>query len=220
MNQDTLSTSQPGSPVDTPDNRERRERVNASTGPRTEAGKAISSRNALKHGLRSSKPENAVPVEMRRAYSTLRNKFIDEYQPLGPTESALLDLVILAAWQLQRIHELEIFAPIDLDSPDDPSSFGTNARLARYRASYERMFHTNLKQLSQIQQERLLHTVELTSLLPRLIPPGVRLKPLLSRLSEISWRPKARAAKDALVEREEIFVEDCLYEDDSPSDRP
>ena len=175
-------------------NRERRERVSSDaahdptkpTGPRTPEGKARSSQNALKHGLRAAKPENAVPGEMRQAYRQLRAEFFYQYQPQGPTESTILDLVILATWQLRRIHEIEIYAPLDYDFDLDPSSFGQHLRLARYRASYERMLHNNLKQLNEIQSRRLLCMAENSVTVPDHLPPGILAKPLFERAESIS----------------------------------
>ena len=163
-----------------------------STGPRTDAGKLRSSINALRHGLRALKAENAVPDEMRKNYEKLRAQYLDEYRPSGPTESTLLDMVILAAWQLYRIREMELFAPIELASPLDTSSFGRSDRLARYRAGHERMFRTNLNQLKQIQQERLLLAADREARLPAHIPPGVRLQPIFKLLDNAASRPNAR----------------------------
>ena len=151
-----------------------------STGPKTPEGKAHSGQNALKHGLRAAKPENAVPDDMRRTYAKFRAQYLDEYRPSGATENTLLDMVILAAWQLYRIREMELFAPIELASPFSSSSFGKSDRLARYRASYERMFHLNLNQLKQIQQERLLLAADRAARDPE----GARLRPALDEPRE------------------------------------
>jgi hypothetical protein len=82
------------------------------------------------------------------------------------------------------------------------------------------MFQSNLKQLRQIQQERLLLEVERECVLPAQIPPGVRLQPLFKRLEEISWRPKARAATAALRERERSSLTKGPGDQNSPSLRP
>ncbi|MBE0660425.1 MAG: hypothetical protein IH602_22210 [Bryobacteraceae bacterium] len=191
MNHETHSTGhqESNTPASVPSTSENREPgapfVAASTGPRTPEGKARSSQNALKHGLRASKPENAVPDEMRQAYEKLRAEFLAQYRPEGPTESAILDLVILATWQLRRIHELEIFAPLSLDLDGDPSSFGQHERLARYRASYERMLHTNLKQINEIQLQRLLCMAENAATIPDHLPPGILVKTLFDRKDTI-----------------------------------
>lgn len=156
--------------------------IHPSTGPRTLEGKARSSQNALKHGFRASKPENAVPDEMHQEYKSLRDELIDTYRPEGPTESALLDLVILATWQLRRIHQLEIFAPLSFDPDVDPSSFGQHLRLARYRASYERMLHNNIKLLKEIQNQRLIAMAENAVSIPGHLPPGILAEPLFQRM--------------------------------------
>jgi hypothetical protein len=204
-------------------NRERRERGTSTgpTGPRTEAGKLRSSINGLRHGLRAMKTENAVPDEMRKNYEKLRAQYLAEYRPAGPTESTLLDMVILAAWQLYRIREMELFAPIELASPLDTSSFGRSDRLARYRAGYERMFKTNLNQLKQIQQERLLLAADREACLPTHIPPGVRLKPLFDLLDNVAWRSSARLATYAAAAGPQKPAPTPRYnQENSPSIRP
>jgi hypothetical protein len=175
------TNDQPVSPIDP----QPADQPNPSTGPRTPEGKARSSQNALKHGLRASKPENAVPDEMRQAYQQLRAEFLDQYQPDGPTEAAIVDLVILATWQLRRIHELEIFTPLTLDLEAGDSSFGQHERLARYRASYERMLHTNLKQINEIQKLRLRCNAENAATVPDHLPPGILVKPLIDCVEHI-----------------------------------
>ncbi len=100
-----------------PFNLERREGVpppNPATGPKTPEGKSKSSRNAVTHGLRAAKIENAVAPELRAAYEQLRQQFLDDYHPAGAIESTLLDLVIFAVWQLYKIREMELFTDIDL----------------------------------------------------------------------------------------------------------
>ncbi len=171
-------------------------RTNAqlSPGPRTPTGKARSSRNALKHGLRAKKLDNAVAPELRAAYDALRKQYLDEYRPSGAIESTLLDMVIFAAWQLYKIREMELFAEIDLGAP---GSFGRSEKLARYRGSHERLLFRSLNQLKQIQQERALLATNKTAALPAHIPPAVRLKPLFAHLKFLSKHPKTHAASAA-----------------------
>ncbi len=174
-----------------------------SPGPRTPAGKARSSRNALKHGLRAKKLENAVAPELRAAYEALRKQYLDEFRPSGAIESTLLDMVIVAAWQLYKIREMELFAEIDLGAP---GSFGRSEKLARYRGSHERLMFRSLNQLKQIQQERLLRETDSQAALPAHIPPAVKLKPLFAHLKFLSKHPKthtasAQTSKPALAAR-------------------
>ena len=173
---------------------ERREGVpaaNPSTGPKTPEGKSRSSRNAVTHGLRAAKIDNAVAPALRAAYEKLRQQFLDDYHPTGAIESTLLDMVIFAAWQLYKIREMELFADIDLGAM---GSFGSSEKLARYRGSHERLMFRSLNQLRQIQQERLLRQTDQKAALPTQIPPAVRLKPLFNPLKPLQRRPKTKAA--------------------------
>ncbi len=177
-----------------PFNPERREGVpssNPSTGPKTQAGKSRSSKNAITHGLRAKKIENAVPPSLKAAYETLRQQYLQDYHPTGAIESTLLDMIIFAAWQLYKVREMELYAEIDLGVM---GSFGTSEKLARYRSSHERLFFRSLNQLRQIQQERLLRQTDQRAALPAQIPPGVRLKPLINHLKTLHRHPKTRTA--------------------------
>lgn len=83
-------------------------RVNAqkSTGPRTEAGKSIASKNSITHGLRSANPviEGEDPAE----YNDFRNDMITQFAPTGPMETFLVDRIVHAAWRLRRIGRIEV----------------------------------------------------------------------------------------------------------------
>jgi hypothetical protein len=150
--------------------------------------------NALKNGLRAAKPDSAVVAEMRQAFEIPSAQYNDEYQLQGATENILIDMVILAAWQLYRIREMELFAPVELALPLETRSFDQSERLARYRASYDRMDRSNLKHFNRIQKERLLLAADCAADVLTHIPPGVRPRPIFDRLDEAACRPKARTA--------------------------
>ena len=164
---------------------------NSATGPKSASGKAISSRNAVTHGLRARKIENAVSPQLRAEYEKLRRQYLDEYHPTGAIESTLLDMVVFAAWQLYKIREMELWQDIDLGSL---GSFGRSEKLARYRASHERLMFRSLNQLRQIQQERALQATDRAAALPTQIAPGIRLKPLFDHLKSLHLHPKTRSA--------------------------
>ena len=73
-------------------------RVNGSKsrGPVTGAGKAISSRNALRHGLTAS--QLALANEDQASLLTIINDYMDEYLPQGPTETNLVENMAYAKW--------------------------------------------------------------------------------------------------------------------------
>ncbi|MFO0951658.1 MAG: hypothetical protein U0835_11010 [Isosphaeraceae bacterium] len=80
-----------------------RRNAQKSTGPTSEAGKAKSSRNALKHGLAAQThlPTEGLEHELRR--------WNDSIRPAGPAEEALVRTACHAAWKLQKIAAAEEF---------------------------------------------------------------------------------------------------------------
>ena len=159
-------------------------------GPVTEAGKAIASRNALKHGLSAQKAENAVAAEMKEQYEALRADYMREYKPSGATENTLMDMIVLSAWQLYKVREMELFSALDFGIG---GSRGQSEKLARYRASHERALYKGLNQLRQVQQERLLRETDEKAELPGELPPGVRLQALKRHLVFLEKHPKTRS---------------------------
>ena len=82
-------------------------RVNAqrSTGPRTAAGKATASANALRHGLRSERV--VLPGEDPRAFDAWRLALIEELQPARVLEWLAVDRIVTLAWRLRRAPAIE-----------------------------------------------------------------------------------------------------------------
>jgi len=76
-----------------------------STGPRTAAGKARSSFNALKHGLTA---KNVVfGTEDPSEFEQLRAELIEEYEPQTVTEFELVDRLGGLFWRLRRVPRME-----------------------------------------------------------------------------------------------------------------
>jgi hypothetical protein len=72
-----------------------------STGPRTAAGKAASSRNALRHGLTAH--QVVIEGEDPALFDALRGCFIRELKPVGAMEEFLVERVAGLAWRLRRV---------------------------------------------------------------------------------------------------------------------
>ena len=70
------------------------------TGPRTAAGKVRSSKNALRHGLRSPAP--VLPGECPREWERHRAGVVQSLAPAGGLEAELADRVALSLWRLRR----------------------------------------------------------------------------------------------------------------------
>ncbi|HTR34401.1 MAG TPA: hypothetical protein VMH80_00770 [Bryobacteraceae bacterium] len=148
---------------------ERREAINQanaqhSTGPRTEAGKQRSSRNALTHGLTAASP--VLPTEDAAAYEAHCRAFHDEYQPATPTETQLVTELADTAWRLNRIPKLEAAlldraanppseqAAIQFDIVDAHRALAT---LGLHSGRLSRQFQKTLTTLRDLQAERRQH---------------------------------------------------------------
>jgi hypothetical protein len=82
-----------------------------SRGPKTPEGKARSSQNALKHGLRAQK-HMLLPGESAAEYQRLEAALLEELAPEGALQTVLARRVVAAAWRLERVEriETEVFA--------------------------------------------------------------------------------------------------------------
>jgi hypothetical protein len=126
-----------------------RNRKNAqhSSGPRTEAGKATSSKNSFKHGL-YSKDQHMTEEEMK-SFHDLKMNFVKEYNPSGPTEILLIHQMTEHFIRLQRFQKMEANMMQNEETP-----ISHLAAVHRFLNSAERGFHKNLKALREIQKEK------------------------------------------------------------------
>ena len=120
----------------------------SSTGPRTPEGKAASAANANKHGF-YGKHAVLLNDQERTQFESLRNSYVYALNPTTIVEVALLDMLVLAAWNIERTNRLE--AEIANAEGIDPMLSETNAktldRILAFRARAERTFHKCHKEL-------------------------------------------------------------------------
>jgi hypothetical protein len=116
---------------------------NASTGPRTEAGKATSSRNAVKHNLCSKRLTGTDLDE----FNAIRAKLENEWEPSTETEKLLLDQMALSQWRMDRALSLELNA-FHNDHLDEKLL----ALALRYRTTAERSFYKALAELQRLRK--------------------------------------------------------------------
>ena len=76
-----------------------------STGPVTTAGKAISSKNAIKHGLRAA--EIVIPGEDSSEFDSFRQDLLADLSPASHMEFMLADRIIGSFWKLRRSGRME-----------------------------------------------------------------------------------------------------------------
>ena len=83
------------------------------TGPRTEAGKARSCMNALKHGLtvQTSLLPGEDPDELREYAESLEAGL----RPMGPMQKMLVQRIVAIAWKLRRVASAEERAALKMD---------------------------------------------------------------------------------------------------------
>ena len=150
-------------------------RANAqkSTGPRTPRGKAAVSQNAVTHGLLAKSV--VLQSESQERFSALLAWFASEYDPQGPTQTALVQMMAVSQWRLLRAWNMEV-AGMDYEfnrqsDPAAPQDFAametpTRAHFAlralgagehsidvmnRYEARLERQFHRAFLSLCRLQ---------------------------------------------------------------------
>lgn len=77
-----------------------RQNAQRSTGPRTASGKAVSSQNAIRHGLRAD--QAVIPGEDPAQFTQFRHMLLDDLAPEGALEVMLADRVVGGFWKLRR----------------------------------------------------------------------------------------------------------------------
>ncbi len=149
-----------------------RKNAQRSTGPRTPAGRAKSSMNALRHGITGQ--VSIMNEEDRVAHDKFVQDLIDGLKPEGALELQFASVIAEDFWRLQRIRAVENdmlalgnfsdAADIDVDHPEVHASL-TRAqtfldkskdfeRLTLYEQRINRAIEKNRKQLDELQAER------------------------------------------------------------------
>ena len=112
-----------------------RRNAKKSTGPRTHQGKAIVSKNAVKHGLLAR--QNVISTESQADFNLHRDQALKELAPESPMESILANRIVILAWRLTRT------VRIQTQTIDALNSDNTNKPLTKLTQS---LFFKNLGQ--------------------------------------------------------------------------
>ena len=123
------------------------------TGPRTEAGKASSSRNASRHGLTNMKP--VVTEADRPEFQALRTELLQSLQPTGFLQGLTVQCILNAAWNMQRCLKLENCLMQSIDGADPLAHAGAAKQAAlfqRYYLRFEGAYRANLRELERLQR--------------------------------------------------------------------
>ncbi|MFN7922145.1 MAG: hypothetical protein U0Q16_18730 [Bryobacteraceae bacterium] len=147
-------------------------RANAqhSTGPRTEQGKAVSSKNAVTHGLFSA--TFAVAPEDREEFDIFLELQRGELRPHGINEELVFANLVQAAWKTETCRRMEANALLEQneanlagtgrDGHESETHVLSQLRCAaeridkysRYSARFERAYYRALAELRRLQTER------------------------------------------------------------------
>jgi hypothetical protein len=145
--------------------------AHASTGPRTTEGKAVSSQNAVSHGLTGG--FRVLPHENQAEFDTCLAGYRDEFKPATEHERFLVELMTQSRWELQRTNRLmacvlERLSGADPASPDGAIAAALIARsadawtiLKRYAASAERTYLRCSRELTQHRNRRAKEASEI-----------------------------------------------------------
>jgi hypothetical protein len=140
---------------------------NASTGPRTVAGKAVSSQNARKHDL-CSKTLRLSPEEWVE-YKSLCERYRRDLQPADEVEQTLVDEICFNYWRLQQARDAELTI-IDRHATALPLI----SLYIRYRTGFERAFYKGLDQIQKRQSDRRKQAAQSDPAARSADRPGVR----------------------------------------------
>ena len=119
-----------------------------STGPITEAGKAASSQNALKHGLTAKTV--LLPGEDEAAYLKMCEGMFQSFAPAETPEKELVQLLCDTQWRLQRCGRIEA-AILSADVPD----FKALDIMSKHESRLKRQYSITLKEARDLIDTRL-----------------------------------------------------------------
>ena len=173
-----------------------------SRGPKTRAGKARSSRNALKHGMRAAKYV-VLPEEDAAEFAHLEAALFEELAPVGALQTVLARRVAIAAWRLARADRIEADLFAERSYGADPNAGiamirdGNGTRsfetLLRYRGAAMAEFSRALRTLKALQAEQAKPVERAAGAALALAAPDSR------RAARATVAPRARPNEPCLV---------------------
>jgi hypothetical protein len=133
------------------------------TGPKTPEGKANSSQNARKHGMRSRKL--LIGGERQEDFDRLAAGWREEYEPEGQAAESLIERVILGDWFLRRAEDACMEAEAELaETPFAEQTEEQHAKVQlylRYKTTAERSFYRAFYALRGLRKDKFKEEVDL-----------------------------------------------------------
>jgi hypothetical protein len=126
------------------------------TGPRTEAGKSRSSRNAIRTGLYAAR--DFIRPEEEEEYAQTLIKLMDELTPDGTVEETFATEIMGAHWRLRRCRLVEeafgLIEDLDFDPMMDERTEKQQKSIDRARAQSHLILRRSLDELRKLQKCR------------------------------------------------------------------
>jgi hypothetical protein len=176
-----------------------------SRGPRTSDGKARSSKNALKHGLRAQK-HVVLPQEDAAEFAALERALLAELAPVGALQIVLAQRFAAAAWRLARADrmEAEVLEVRSYEGANpgvalirDGNGTRSIETLLRYRSAAMAEFMRALRMLKALQAENGERNARPATLAVPKEPKKARpSRSLVSGTALVAAMPPARARAD------------------------
>ena len=133
--------------------------THGSTGPRTEAGKAKSSRNAIRTGLYAAR--DFIRPEEEEEYAQALIRLMDELAPKGILEETFATEIMCANWRLRRCGLVEeSFGNLDdlnFDPMLDQRTEKQQKSVDRARAQSHLILRRSIAELRKLQTCRTIH---------------------------------------------------------------
>ncbi|MBV8895287.1 MAG: hypothetical protein JO051_02165, partial [Acidobacteriaceae bacterium] len=132
-----------------------RENAQLSTGATSDAGKAIVSQNATKHGLTGR--FKVLACESQSEFDQLLNGFLRAEAPRGDDEIAMVHQMAESVWLSRRCLRLQndCFHTLDCGTPEEQNQARKNLALyLRYQTTHDRTFSRYATELRKRRNER------------------------------------------------------------------
>jgi hypothetical protein len=133
-------------------------RTHSQTGPRTEAGKAKSSRNAIRTGLYAAR--DFVRPDEEEEYAQTLIKLMDELTPENSVEQTFATEIMGATWRLRRCRLVEeafgLIEDLTVDPMIDERTEKQQKSVDRARAQSHLILRRSLDELRKLQKGRTI----------------------------------------------------------------
>jgi hypothetical protein len=166
-------------------------------GPRTEAGKFESSKNAISHGLTAATIDR-FPEHIREAYAAFLAEQYEEHQPATTNERDFLEQYAFNRFQISRAQAMlsEAWEKVTLN-PGDESLEKKYQKLVRHVRALERTAKYALNELRTFISDRLTNS-ELDNNMPPFVQRGVSIPVAFPAHRVLPPRPKPEELKNTV----------------------